>query len=266
MIGTRASRDFSPLLIGEFGVTSSLNARVGQEPAFQSPPHRGIRCDSREHRCRLRRAHYFSPLLIGEFGVTLEACRMYRCRAVHFSPLLIGEFGVTVIYKSGVFVDPNHFSPLLIGEFGVTMKAVNETNRDLVGFQSPPHRGIRCDCGPEGFTLSRDPEFQSPPHRGIRCDQNISQGNGVSIPDFSPLLIGEFGVTSEAFAGLAGSLDFSPLLIGEFGVTPTHCRRASALLTFQSPPQRGIRCDPYTLPAGVGTSYISVPSSSGNSV
>ncbi len=71
MLKLRTAIDFSPLLIGEFGVTGRIASLSGRSGAFQSPPHRGIRCDAVTEKGRgMAALRHFSPLLIGEFGVT----------------------------------------------------------------------------------------------------------------------------------------------------------------------------------------------------
>src|SRR5579885_3522410 len=98
-------------------------------------------------------------------------------------------------------------------------------------FQSPPHRGIRCDNEFGVTPVAQASIFQSPPHRGIRCDWPWYLTRRLVPTHFSPLLIGEFGVTLEVSAP-AGADD----------------------LGFQSPPHRGIRCDVTSAPAGADTS------------
>src|SRR5579885_1472874 len=98
---------------------------------------------------RMPQDFHFSPLLIGEFGVTKDSALSASATGDDFSPLLIGEFGVTNMRLSAASSRLIHFSPLLIGEFGVTTLGAarpRETPRETPSiFQSPPHRGIRCD-------------------------------------------------------------------------------------------------------------------------
>src|SRR6266849_4227825 len=113
------------------------------------------------------------------------------------------------------------------------------------GFQSPPHRGDRCnqvDIRP----LRRTFTFQSPPHRGDRCNLVWAVDDPIIHQRFSPLLIGEIGATTAfprarhmrmrsvsvpSSSGRSVQLSlkapllprlvfgFSPLLIGEIGAT-----------------------------------------------
>ena len=66
----RASRSFSPLLIGERGATLAALSAGNVAFAFQSPPHRGTWCDATGSIWLINEELAFSPLLIGERGAT----------------------------------------------------------------------------------------------------------------------------------------------------------------------------------------------------
>ena len=87
-------RAFSPLFIGEVNVTlvPVIPCKIWLD--FQSPIHRGSKCNQ----TFLKNLNYnrlaFSPLFIGEVNVT-EACIAETPPASTFSPLFIGEVNVT---------------------------------------------------------------------------------------------------------------------------------------------------------------------------
>ena len=136
---------FSPLFIGEVNVTPDIDSLVAVYPFFQSPIHRGSKCNTVNRRWHRRHQGSFSPLFIGEVNVTSGLCRRPRRRGlfqspIHrgskcnpypprntrstkrsFSPLFIGEVNVTLF---GGRFRANHrlsFSPLFIGEVNVTI-------------------------------------------------------------------------------------------------------------------------------------------------
>src|SRR5579885_941783 len=116
-------------------------------------------------------------------------------------------------------------------------------NGKSIKFQSPPHRGIRCDRA-RTVVLARARALNFSPlligEFGVTWHgQDLLRGRG----HFSPLLIGEFGVTPSGRRNGSSFVYFSPLLIGEFGVTPCPSFSAAGNREFQSPPHRGIRCD-----------------------
>ena len=69
------------------------------------------------------------------------------------------------------------------------------------------------------------------------------------IVDFSPLLIGVSDVTKKLGSDRCKAQDFSPLLIGVSDVTRAGRLQHKGAGTFQSPTDRGIRCNATGLPA-----------------
>ena len=109
---------FSPLFIGVIGATQDGIARRRQSLCFQSPIHRGDRCNE-------------------------ECSGRYRPRCATFSPLFIGVIGATLIEFKIAFT-VKAFSPLFIGVIGATLLPTIFPQLFLI-FQSPIHRGDRCN-------------------------------------------------------------------------------------------------------------------------
>jgi len=161
----------------------------------------------------------FSPLLIGEIGATLWAANL-EWLLVRFSPLLIGEIGATITTRPAGFTTST--------------------------FQSPPHRGDRCNLHAESLECRLVAWFQSPPHRGDRCNLSLRRceraNRGlVSVPSSSGRSVQR---SRRAPAAWPWAPSFSPLLIGEIGATRRqHHPRLRTQLWLQSPPHRGDRCN-----------------------
>jgi len=141
-----------------------------RHPGFQSPPHRGDRCNQVDIRPLRRTFTFQSPPHRGD-----------RCN-------LVWAVDDPIIHQ--------RFSPLLIGEIGATTSLSFATSAGSPAFQSPPHRGDRCNSGASGTSGAAGAAFQSPPHRGDRCNEGIpSRAPHAHAVCFSPLLIGEIGAT-----------------------------------------------------------------------
>ena len=159
---------------------------------FQSPIHRGDRCNGGESSSVMTASSSFSPLFIGVIGATPTGPLPLRT-LWSFSPLFIGVIGATPEEAAGapgavVFQSPIHrgdrcngndsggkymhrysFSPLFIGVIGATPDRGYLHSRGPC-FQSPIHRGDRCNVGPAVKVLAVL-AFQSPIHRGDRCNK-----------------------------------------------------------------------------------------------
>ena len=136
--------------------------------AFQSPIHRGDRCNFKDARVFLDRASAFSPLFIGVIGATERGVVTKDEASEPFSPLFIGVIGATYMaeldkVRSFNFQSPIHrgdrcnaksaaarsggaptFSPLFIGVIGATDPDIKDSPLAFI-FQSPIHRGDRCN-------------------------------------------------------------------------------------------------------------------------
>ncbi len=235
---------FSPLLIGE---SSATQPRPNWRPTplfFQSPPHRGIFCDTKDP------------------AVMVDVLFAFQ------SPPHRGIFCDKMSSPRKLISVPPPFSPLLIGESSATASSFMYFDDVMLGFQSPPHRGIFCDGITLGLCtgihtglsvpsssgnllrlatiicakLQENYHFQSPPHRGIFCDLMLTEWRHRRRQSFSPLLIGESSATAIDRAAWSHARAFSPLLIGESSATWIEVSHQ---------------------PGTVNT-YLSVPSSSGN--
>ena len=99
----------------------------------------------------------FSPLFIGVIGATGRGARP-GADCGPFSPLFIGVIGATWMNPPFSRNLNKSFSPLFIGVIGATHQAV-KTDNALRPFQSPIHRGDRCNlalncCTCQGVPLS----------------------------------------------------------------------------------------------------------------
>ena len=117
---TTAGRSFSPLFIGEVNVTTQINRCRNIYKSFQSPFHRGSKCNSATTKTATSAPRPFSPLFIGEVNVTLVDPND-TLPANAFSPLFIGEVNVTNSSMLWDMSTKQAFSPLFIGEVNVTM-------------------------------------------------------------------------------------------------------------------------------------------------
>ena len=182
---------------------------------FQSPIHRGDRCNCRKS----------SHVAMGTWS---------------FSPLFIGVIGATRKDASGPGY-PLTFSHLFIGVIGATWERL-ETDAEAWRFQSPIHRGDRCNRGPNMFRAV--PRlFQSPIHRGDRCNIELTPDDRFSYEPFSPLFIGVIGATQTFLTVCRHLLSFqSPIHRGD-RCNGSPFWRSPPPLHFQSPIHRGDRCN-----------------------
>ena len=170
-VSERATCDrcFSPLLIGEIGATSRCSRLHPSVTEFQSPPHRGDRCDLGCAQRRVANAACFSPLLIGEIGATFDLLGTVRLDVSRFSPLLIGEIGATFNARSRV---TGHLTVSVPSSSGRSVRHTCDVPRirrsALVSVPSSSGRSVRppnlpCKivdlCRTEGSIFSQQPEL-----------------------------------------------------------------------------------------------------------
>ena len=102
------------------GATAFRRALPALSIFFQSPIHRGDRCNPLVLMWVASSTRPFSPLFIGVIGAT-----RLDCGAVHgdvaFSPLFIGVIGATIVDRR-LQEGGNAFSPLIIGVIGATTR------------------------------------------------------------------------------------------------------------------------------------------------
>ena len=159
-----------------------------------------------------------------------------------FSPLLIGERRATTRRPPTASSSSRTFSPLLIGE----RRATRPGRRD----------------GDGGEQLSV-------PSSSGNVVRPIREGRDqLARLAFSPLLIGERRATrADAMLGADDLPDFqSPPHRGTSCDTLRRTKFPTKPFFFQSPPHRGTSCDFQGWSGRMGTSRLSVPSSSGNVV
>ena len=236
---------------------SAPTNRVG----FQSPIHRGDRCNVPHDPAKTVATIAFSPLFIGVIGATCCGPVKVGGYAITFSPLFIGVIGATQSCQVQSAYKHLTFSPLFIGVIGATYAPYVELGTFKI-FQSPIHRGDRCNLGAAWCWLRLLP-FQSPIHRGDRCNLPISRKNHYRTRPFSPLFIGVIGATPRDHLRRALYCTFSPLFIGVIGATTLSYLYLGLIYNFQSPIHRGDRCNLTPPLFCVGNGRLSVPYSSG---
>ncbi len=210
---------------------------------FQSPPHRGIRFNQ-SHQIALDDAIYgFSPLLIGESGSTSLAnadCiagppfQSPPHRGIRFNPH--GD-------SCGSLPWSVCFSPLLIGESGSTDKGRLCVAFTIQVFQSPPHRGIRFNLPNQSrsvrhIRVSFSPLLIGESGSTVFKQNQVEMTKNVSVPSSSgnPVQPGEGDISVRA--------DTSVSVPSSSGNPVQHDLPRAAhreLMSFQSPPHRGIR-------------------------
>src|SRR5208282_822344 len=109
--------------------------------------------------------------------------------------------------------------------------------------------------------------FQSPPHRGDRCDTRRLQAASTRRPVSVPSSSGRSVRRSKIMATIDQSVGFSPLLIGEIGATRSRLDTQVALpeVSVPSSSGRSVRRMKDRAYAWLDDA-VSVPSSSGRSV
>ena len=119
----------------------------------------------------------------------------------------------------------------MLGNFGLT-------------FQSPIHRGNKCNYSPAPLFGSRLARFQSPIHRGNKCNRFRAGRNRILYLLSVPYSSGKLNVTQREYQTSPPSVTpFSPLFIGETNVTRGYGKTYNHLMTFQSPIHRGNKCN-----------------------
>ncbi len=223
---------------------------------------------------RRRRQRLSVPSSSGNVLRLSQSQPTQRSTVSSFSPLLIGECSATQTSRLRRLCAIEHLSVPSSSGNVLRLKRTSALIRiRRYAFQSPPHRGMFCDCRIACVIRCARIVFQSPPHRGMFCDiRHLGRPAGSQLPPFSPLLIGECSATTTTASVTDGSASaFSPLLIGEcsatlaacsIGAAPHASRTFSPLLigecsatdhrvecqrgdwsSFQSPPHRGMFCD-----------------------
>ena len=115
-------KTFSPLFIGVIGATVRYVCQWALRICFQSPIHRGDRCNRKSRNGESSHSLFQSPIHRG------DRCNAARCPR-----------------------HPQHsstFSPLFIGVIGATREGSQDC-RTYKNFQSPIHRGDRCNTNVE---------------------------------------------------------------------------------------------------------------------
>ncbi len=141
----------------------SLLVRISEEThRFQSPPSRGMGCDSPRiwSRSSTSSGQFQSPPSRG------MGCDSDKTVEKLFSKLI-------------------SFNPLLRGAWAATKQPKEKENGIHHRFQSPPSRGMGCDLGAAAVAQAQADQFQSPPSRGMGCDSSLpAPTKGARHPTF----------------------------------------------------------------------------------